>query len=81
MRGLRFLSLVEALLYNSVYTWLIFEFFYELFWRTNSLANQLGPVGGLFVAMVSSYNMVLHFPIYLTNLAIIVKELALEFSL
>ena len=77
---IRLISLVWAILYNTVY----FSFGYKLWeiikqFQQNAMAEEKATYVEIFVAMTIVYNLILHLTIIPINLTIIVKEFSMEF--
>lgn len=77
---IRLISLVWALLYNTVY----FSFGYKLYdiikqFQQNAMAEEKTTYFEIFVAMTVVYNLILHLSVVPINLTIIIKEFSMEF--
>lgn len=71
----RFTSMVAAHVYNAIYLISLFKWFSMIFWEDNSKATFMK----LLVNMNIGYNLILHWSIIPINLAIISKEIIMEF--
>ena len=74
-RIIRLLFFAGAVIYNTIYTYFIFEYFNITEWteKKDYNAMQMG------VAMYMVYNLILHSGNVIINLFVILKEISLEF--
>ena len=79
IKPLRIFSVLSAVLYNCFYLFTLANWIWELYFADKSyLDSATGPVDILF-SMLVVYNLILHFPIVPMNVAIILKEIQLQF--
>lgn len=75
MKAIRFLSMVAANVYNIVFFLSILKWVSMIWWEDNSNANIMT----LLVNMNIGYNLIVHWSIIPINLAIVSKEISMEF--
>merc|ERR1719263_265954 len=79
MKPARAISLMSALIYNSIFAFFVADWFYAVFWSDKALLadEEFGALDIGYMLLIA-YNAIFHFPVFIMNACIIGKELQLQ---
>ena len=79
MKFFRFCSFMSAIGYNLVYFSMLGDWFYQVFYSDKSQLDSSSGAIDIIFNMIITYNLIIHFPIVPMNIAIMFKEILVQF--